>query len=617
VKRAGLTLTFGLAIVALAVGAEHIVPVRLPNGWQLQPPGDAVVAVGTLPSGLAMSRDRTQAFLLETGHRKPALRILDARTLATLRTVSLTNAYGAPLRDPDGDGVWIADTSSFQEQIAHIDTASGRVDRTISLPIPFGGAALAFSPDAHTLAVAGDAANRVAFIDRASGTIVGTVPTGRHPAALAYSPDGSRLYVAARAQAQIDVIDAARRTVTGSIPVGLHPAALAVDADRLYVANTDDDDVAVVSLATQTIVQRVPLLFAAHGVVGSSPDALFFDADRLYVPCGAANAVAVFRKTAGGLIPLGAVATGWYPTAVARTADGALLVVNGKGESSHANPNYVLNGHTDYIADNLVGSVRRIALPDDAALHRGVAEVESLGAPYALHSPPPSPIVRAGGPIRHVIYVVKENRTYDQILGDIASADGQASLTLFGESITPNEHALARRFGVFDRFFTDAHVSADGHNWSLGAFANDYLERTWPANYAQRRPYYYVEDGAERGLSMGCRAARPHFVPELRRVRHRGTDRRRRADLDHASGSPNPYRLWVSDFRYDDRGRRSVRGVEARVRRIRANPNPSATRDRSIPTRPHGWNRHGEEHSAGHGRRQRSSRGHAGLRGFT
>ncbi len=499
-SRSAIALAFLVGTVAVVSGGAAEGPTLLPNGWRLAPPADAVAAVGTLPSGVVMSRDGARAFVLETGHRKPALRILDARSLATIQIVALTNAYGAPVRDPDGDGVWIGATSSFQEQIAHIDTATGRVDRTISLPIPFFAAAMAFSPDARTIAVAGDAANRVAFIDRASGTIVATVPTGRHPAAVAYAPDGRRLFVADRAESQLDVIDTTGPVAVRRVAVGLHPAALAVDGDLLYVADTDDDDVAVVSLASEAVVQRARLPLAAQGLVGSSPDALFFDADRLYVACGAANALAVFRKTAGGLVPLGAVATGWYPTGVARTADGALLVVNAKGESSHANPGFTPAGHQDYIADNLIGSVRRIPWPTDAAVRAGLGAVRSLGAPYALRAPPASPIVRAGGPIAHVIYVVKENRTYDQILGDVASADGRPDLALFGESVTPNEHALARRFGVFDRFFTDAHVSADGHNWSLGAFANDYLERTWPANYAGRRPYYDFEDGAEASV---------------------------------------------------------------------------------------------------------------------
>ena len=137
---------------------------------------------------------------------------------------------------------------------------------------------------------------------------------------------------------------------------------------------------------------------------------------------------------------------------------------------------------------------------DDAMLARGTAEVRGLAQHEGV---PSSAVVRANGPIKHVIYVIKENRTYDQILGDVREADGDASLGLFGEQITPNQHAIVRRFGVFDRFFEDAHVSADGHNWSTAAFANDYLEKMWPQNYASRRPFYDFEDGAEASVPHG------------------------------------------------------------------------------------------------------------------
>jgi len=490
-----------LAVTVATSGFAAIAPVMLPNGWRLAPSTGAAVTVGTLPTGIATSRDGTRAFVLETGYRKPALRILDTRSLRTLRVVELSNAYGTPVRDPQGDGVWIAATSSFADQIAHVDTNVGRVDRTVSLPIPFAASALAFSPDGKTLAVAGDLANRVAFIDVASGTISATVATGRHPAALAYASGGDRLFVADRAESQLDVIDTARAVVVARVAVGLHPAALAVDGRNLYVANSDDDDISVVSIADGSNVQRVPLPFGSHAVVGSSPDALFLADDRLYVPCGAANAVAVFGRSTSGLTPLGAISTGWYPTSIAAAVDDALLIVNGKGEGSHANPDFRPSAHRGYIADNLVGSVRRIDRPTDGELREQLAQLGFLGAPDANRAPRArSSVVRGDGPIKHVIYVVKENRTYDQVLGDIAEADGDPGLVMFGEHVTPNQHALARRFGIFDRFFTSSHVSADGHNWTMGAFANDYLERMWPANYAQRRPVYDFEDGAEASV---------------------------------------------------------------------------------------------------------------------
>ena len=497
------------AVIALGAAVSAAVEtVTLPTSWRIAKHAGPVAAVGTLPTGMALSADGRSLVELETGYRKPALRVLDGATLAEIRHLDLSSAYGAPLRDPDGDGVWFASPTNFEDEIAHVDTARGTIDRAVTLPLPFGPAALARSPRG-LLAVAGDLGSRVAFVDPVRERLLGTVGVSSHPAALAFSPDGGTLFVAARAGAHLDVVDVAHRRLAGRIAVGLHPSALLAAGGVLYVADTDDDDIAVVDIASRRLIARVPLPFAERGIVGASPNALLLAGGRLYVTCGAANAIAVYRvRVNGRLEALGAIPTGWYPTAVAvDTIHGALFVADGKGEGGRPNPMYEPNAQTrtgegwraGYVANQLTGTIRRYAIPDDAAVARGLAEVKALAERETLES---NPIVRPHGPITHVVYVIKENRTYDQVLGDIAGADGDPALVLFGERVTPNQHALARRFGTFDRFFEDAHVSADGHNWATAAFANDYLERMWPAEYAGRRPYYDFEDGAT--------AAQPH-----------------------------------------------------------------------------------------------------------
>lgn len=499
-----LTCTLAAAVIA----APAIV--TLPTGWQIRGPQGPIAVVGTLPEGIVLSRDGARIIELEAGHRKPALRVLDAATLTEIRSVPLSGAFGVPLRDPNGDGVWVAIAGPFQEQLAHIDTDTGKLDRDVSLPQPFFPVAIARNPRDGTLAVAGDLGNRVVFVGPNDG-IFKSVTVGSHPSALQFSPDGWYVFVAERGSSYVDIASA--RQVTAYPPrgapdapypqsirikVGLHPDALAGNRRDVFVADSDDDDIAVIEIRTGHVVQRARIPFARNGAVGTSPNALTLDGDRLYVSCGAANAIAVFHVGPSGLTPLGAIPTGWYPTAVAvDRAHGVLYIADGKGESGHANPRLRPGSDTDYIADNLVGSVRRLTIPTDAELAAGLTDVRNL----AQHeSVPPSAIVRRGGPIKHVIYVIKENRSYDQVLGDIASADGDPSLVLFGRNVTPNQHALADRFGIFDRFFENAHVSADGHNWSTAAFANDYLEKMWPQNYASRRPYYDFEDAAEAAV---------------------------------------------------------------------------------------------------------------------
>jgi DNA-binding beta-propeller fold protein YncE len=501
-----------VALVLFAAGAAVTAApgiVTLPTGWRIARPVGPVALVGTLPEGIVISRDGARIIELEAGHRKPALRVLDAATLATIRTVTLAGAFGAPLRDPDGDGVWINIAGTFQEQIAHVDTDTGKVDRDVSLPQPFYPVALARDPRSGTIAVAGDLGNRIAIVGSDDG-IIAKVAVADHPSAVQFSADGAVLFVAERGASSIDAIRmadlhaATRASTAGAgslvshIAVGLHPDALAANDRLLFVADSDDDDIAVVDTASLRVLERVPMPFARADAPGVSPNALALDGDRLYVSCGAANAIAVFRVSDSGITPLGAIPTGWYPTAVAvDRAHGVLYVADGKGESGHANPHFRPGSSVDYIADNLVGSVRRVGIPDDAALRAGLTEVTQLAQHEALAA---SAIVRPHGPIRHVIYVIKENRSYDEVLGDITKADGDPALTLFGARVTPNEHAIAERFGVFDRFFENAHVSADGHNWSTAAFANDYLEKMWPQNYASRRSVYDFEDAAEASV---------------------------------------------------------------------------------------------------------------------
>ncbi len=489
----------GLGVVALAAPTV----IELPNDWRIAAPTGPVGPTGTLPQGITLSRDGTRAFVIDAGYAQPAVRIIDTKTLATLGRVALTDAFGAALRDRDDDNVWVA--AAGANAIVHVDTTAARIDRTVSLGNDFYATSLARSPDGATLAVSGDIANRVAFVDERSGAVTASWGTGRHPKGIVFAPDGSRAFVTEWDGRAVDIIDPAKGLVD-TITVGLHPSAIAADATRLYVADTDDDDISIIDIAKKQVVARVGLDLGSP--VGASPNALTLDGDRLYVSCGAANAVVVMHVAPGGLTPLGAIPTGWYPTAVAvdRVA-GALYVANGKGESGHPNPAYAPlarvhagNAHPGYIAGNLVGSVRRLAIPSDAQLAAGMHQLAALGPPYARTGPPLDAVVRPNGPLKYVIYVIKENRTYDQVLGDLPPGDGDPNLVMFGRQITPNEHALATRFGLFDRFFDNAHVSADGHNWSTAAFANDYLEKMWPPVYAGRRPVYDFEDGAHASV---------------------------------------------------------------------------------------------------------------------
>jgi sugar lactone lactonase YvrE len=505
---AALALGAGATAAFAAVGARGVV---LPTEWRLSPAQDRVVATKTLPQSAVLTADRKHLVVVEAGAGSPGIRILDARTLALERDIPVQDAYGVPLPDPAGDGFW-AGTGS-RGTLAHYAASSGANDRPdIALPANFWPAAIARSPEGKTLAISGDLAGAVVFADEATGHVSDPIAAGRHPAGLAFSRDGATLFVANWGGTTLTRIDVASRGARGEIAVGRHPEALLLSRDgrRLYVTEADDDALGIVDVASGRRIGGLDVAPYGDGRIGASPSQLIASSDgkRLWVVCAAANALVAVDTGPGFARVAGAIPTGWYPTAVTLDADGASLdVVDGKGESSHANPqfdpfHYVRGGadrdSSGYDAAASVGSVRRIPLPDAAGLARGLAAVRA-GLPPPVAAPADT-VVRAGGPLRHVIYVIKENRTYDQVLGDLPGADGDPALTLFGADVTPNEHALATRFGILDNTFANAKVSADGHNWSMAAFANDYLERMWPPNYGGRRDLYDFEDGADASV---------------------------------------------------------------------------------------------------------------------
>ncbi len=513
-RRTVLGCAFALAI-AFAASARPT-PVTLPTEWTLAPPSEDPIALGTLPVGAAITADGAHLVVVEGGQATSDLRVFALPSLAAERTIPLPGAAGAPLADAAGTGCWASTAGT--DTLVHVDAATGAVDRTIALPHPFWASAIARSPDGRYLAASGDLANAVALVDLATGTIAKTIAVGRHPNGLAFSRDGAKLYVANWGESSVDAIDVATRAVRATIAVGRHPEylALAGDGARLFVSETDDDAIGIVDTARDVRAADVDVRPYGSGDYGASPTALVPSPDgkRLYVALSAANAIGVVATDGPTAHLAGAIPVGWYPTAFVLDPGGThAIVADGKGERSHPNPQFspfARGSHerSGYVAAILAGSLRRVALPDDAEAARGLAEVRAHAGPSfarATGDPSAAPIgtpVRAHGPIRHVVYVVRENRTYDQVLGDLPQGDGDPALTLFGRDVTPNAHALATRFGLLDDTFADAQVSADGHNWSMAAFANDYLERMWPPLYGDRRKLYDFEDGAD--------AATPH-----------------------------------------------------------------------------------------------------------
>jgi DNA-binding beta-propeller fold protein YncE len=279
---------------------------------------------------------------------------------------------------------------------------------------------------------------------------------------------------------------------------------LSPNGSRLFVSSGSTDKISVVDTRSLRVVATLSDPSPAGTGEGSTPDALAVSPDggRLFVAEADNNAVAVFSLSAGtsGLATvqtadslIGRIPVGWYPSAVA--VDGNdLLVVNGKGRGTAPNPQHWQPGqhmpaHTpDYTLGQISGTLSIIP-----GANANASELNAFSSRVATANGwNTAARQKAYPPFEHVIYIIKENRTYDQILGDLKQADGDTSLVFFPRSVSPNHHALAERFGIFDRFFVNSEVSPDGHNWSTAAYATDYLEKTVPTNYSGRgRTYDY------------------------------------------------------------------------------------------------------------------------------
>ena len=477
-----------------AVVAQNSVTL-LPSGWRLSPPGGALVRLGTMPQGAAISPDGTHIAVVESGYNPPGLRILTLPSLHDSQFVRLTGAFGRPVW-LDGDRIAVAGANV---DAVYVVDAKTRAASSLAMPKGSWPCGLALSPGGTALAVIGDGDAAVALMRLRDGAVTQTFAAGAHPSGVAFSPDGRTLYVASRAESVVRAIDLAAGA-TRTIAAGLHPSAIALDPTGgiLFVAAGDDDAIRAVRTADGSTFASYR--FALPGDrYGLLPNALAVTARYAYVSFGGANGIARIRYLAGktvGEFDLDAVAaTGWYPTDVAAARDGTVYAIDGKGEGTLPNPQFDPLNHdrTGYVASQTYGSIRAIA-PAEWTSGSGMAPIAANAAPHWTPPPAADTVVRPDGPLRHVIYIIKENRSYDQVLGDVAGADGDPSIVEFGRTITPNQHAIAERFGVFDNAYTNSQVSADGHNWTDAAIANDYVERFWPSTYAGRRKIYDYAD---------------------------------------------------------------------------------------------------------------------------
>ena len=446
---------------------------------------------------------------------------------------------------------------------------------------------LAISADGNTLFVANNLADSLGIISNLRNerklTRVDLHRENREAFVYPYgvvampSREGSataKVYVSCWSDGTIAVVDPRAEKMTGSIAVDRHPTAMILNTSRtrLYVVNSNADTVSVINTATDTVVERINVKLAEGQPIGSSPESLALSADgaTLYVANAHSNSVAVVALSAlsqGGTVSQewernsqtkktesrskvrGFLPTGQYPSAVA-VADRLVFIGNGKGTGVE-NSSMVVNNSGrapnipndrypttsgrggrggQYSVSLVSGNINVVGEPDDRQLAQ---YTQSVMRNNNLIGQLKTKLFRGASPIKHILYIIKENRTYDQVFGDIETAgngqaaDGDETFAIFGagsaaqingqtpQNITPNHRALALRFGLLDRFFVNAEASPDGHNWSTAAFSNDYVDKAYRWDYSGRgRTYDY--EGFNRLPSYGpTRRAAPLFNKQV------------------------------------------------------------------------------------------------------
>lgn len=351
-----------------------------------------------------------------------------------------------------------------------------------------------------------------AIIKRAEALLDPTHPEAPFPYTCRLDEKRQRLYVSLWAQAQVAVIDLKSNQLIARWPTEEHPNEMLLSKSGafLFVANANRNTVTVIDTVKGESIETIWAALYPQSPPGSTPNSLALapDEETLFVANANVNAIAVFDVSVRGKSrSLGFIPTGWYPTSVRVTPDGKrLLVANGKGLISKPNPNSPQPGVkslpgtvNEYIGGLFKGTLSIIDLPKRAKFEE---QLESLTAQtyrcsplrrdggVSAARPADNPIpgkVGDNSPIKYCIYLVKENRTYDQVLGDMKEGNGDPKLCLFPEKVTPNHHALAREFVLLDNFYVESEVSADGHEWSMGAYATDFVEKFWPLAYGHNK----------------------------------------------------------------------------------------------------------------------------------
>ena len=566
----------------------------LNSGWTVRPAGKQV-ALNTLPLAAKLVDQSRSMLILQSGYKTPSLSL--HRTASGERTASVDfkDAFHGLVTFREFAYVGGGTTA----QVHEVSFAGGTLkhERSFGATASNDGAGnftgdVAVSADGATLYAADLLANSIAVIDRASGKVERTIATGRMPYRLLLHPKRKELLVTSWSDGEVVRHDLASGRILQRVASGSHSTDMIWQDTRrglrLLVSAAHTNHVTAFREGQGgelTLAERINVAMSPQQPLGITPSALSLSVDGklLYVACSDANAVAVVDVAEGDRSRmLGFLPAGWYPTATLALPQGRLAILNGKGLRSFANPAEPRKPEEQKQKFQHGGQLQMGGLslvePFDAEQLKAYTQQVYENSPYRDHllqdagvpagNPIPSSIGKPS-PIKHVIYIVKENRTYDQVFGDLPRGNGDPSLLLFDAASSINHRKLAEEFVLFDNFYVNGDVSADGHNWSSGAIAPDMTNKLWPNLYSGRGarfslywgrpPVNHTEDASRphggylwtRAFEAGVSVRNYGWMTKLRREAKTGEDQVVDAESKQLLASTNryfrPYDLTYAD----------------------------------------------------------------------
>lgn len=504
--------------------------ITLFNGWSLTPVGKNL-PLEDMPLNIAVSPSGKYVAVTNNGYGKQTITLVDTRDdEKILDNPTIHNALIGLKFSSNGKHLYVS--GGYSDKIFIYSIVHNKLEKqdsiVLGLPWPKGKICI-------TGLDVDNARNRIYAVTKEDDALyvcslktkktVKRVPLGAEAYTCLLSPDRKLLYISLWGGRKVVIYNTQKGKITGSINTESHPndMALTKNGKYLFVADANVNSVSVIDTQKRKVIENLIASLYPNSPVGTTPNGIALSADNktLFIANADNNDLAVFDVSHPGHIhSKGFIPTGWYPTCVRVNGD-MLYVTDGKGLRSFANPNgpdplghkivhekgEKTTGPELYTGSMFKGKLAIIHIPNQKVLNlysRAVYQntpfnkkIETTASGEAGNPIPRK--VGGSSPIKHVFYILKENRTYDQVLGDMKRGNGDPSLCIFGEKVTPNEHAISRQFVLLDNFYVDAEVSADGHNWSTAAYATDYVQKMWPDNYSGRGGNY--DFGGNRKIS--------------------------------------------------------------------------------------------------------------------